>query len=188
MIKFCGNNPQKQTYCRGDTSNLDALEWLFMESNWNNSDSWVEFVLSLRDQVEAIALKATTDTHLREDAVQNALMELLYVFPETTQAYERYRTGEFDQDRFNTMLRSYCLNVARNVIISTLTSHTTGNLYIGRTEIERVKTQNGKRKKIKRHKPARYVSLDQFMEEAGVQVSEDGQITWDRSLEADNGN
>ena len=147
---------------------------------WNNDATWVDFVCDLRPLVEGIASKYTTDEALQEDAVQNAMIALLTEYPENIRGFADYSMGIITPDRWLEILRSYCTNVARNQILSTLSSHKEGNLYVGRTQTITHKDEDGEvllREKI--HVPARYASLDQLTEEAGMQVSDTGDITWE---------
>lgn len=144
---------------------------------WNNDAAWIAYVEDLRPAIESIASKYSTDHGLKEDAVQNAMIELLHQFPEQTRGFEELIRDEITQARWQEILKSYCLNIARNQILSTLSSHTTGDLYVGRTHVTRKITQGTKRK-IKSHSPSRYVSLDQLVEDSGLQVSEEGDLSW----------
>jgi len=146
---------------------------------WNSDPEWVNYVLSLTPVIENIAIKYTDDEALREDAVQNAHIELLQKYPEEVRGYEQYHRGEISFERWQKILRSYCLTVCRNEILTTLHSHATGNLYVGRTHISKVKTRDGTQKKVKTHVPARFASLDQLVEESGLQVSDRGELSWD---------
>lgn len=154
---------------------------------WNSEDSWVDFVAGLDSLIDSIAAKYTTDMDLRQDAAQNARIELLYIRPEEVRGYEDYTRGSISFDRWQEILRAYCGTVIRNEVLSTLSSHTTGNLYTGRTQVVRTVDEDGKPQRVRKHLPARYVSLDQLVDEAGIQVSDRGEITWKRDNEISHG-
>lgn len=157
----------------------DVVDTQLPTIRWNNEEAWVTYVTAITPQITAIATKYTADFALREDAVQNALIELLMQHPEEIRGFEDFCRGEITEDRWQDILLSYCLTVARNEILSTLSSHTTGNIYVGRTQVRRVERLDGTTMKVKTHIPARYVSLDQLVEESGLQVSEHGDLSWD---------
>lgn len=165
-----------------DTSDTTQREIL----KWNNDPAWVQFVEALRPFILAIASKYTIDLALREDAVQNAVWELLLQYPEEVRGFEDYSLGNITEGRWQEVLRSYCLTLARNEILSTLSSHTTGNLYTGRTHMVKTSGPTGKGARQKIHTPARYVSLEQLVDESGLQVSEQGDLSWNSLYELNN--
>lgn len=154
---------------------------------WNNENSWIDYIQALTPQITAVAAKYTNDFGLREDAVQNALIELLQQHPEEIRGFEDFCNGIISEGRWQDTLSSFCLTVARNEILSTLSSHTTGNIYVGRTQVRRVEREDGTKVKVKTHIPPRYVSLDQLIEDSGLQVSEHGDLSWDSLNEVDYG-
>lgn len=145
---------------------------------WNTDASWIDYIESLSSTIEAIAAKYTGDFALREDAVQNAKIELLHQYPEEVRGYENYIRGKTTEERWQEILKSYCLTVAKNEILTTLACQTTGNLYVGRSQIVKVEAEDGNIKRVKKHMPARYVSLDQMIEDGGMQVSDTGEFSW----------
>ncbi len=151
---------------------------LRQDLGWNNDPDWVTFVDSLSGVIKSIAAKYTEDLDLRQDAVQNAKIELLQKYPEEVRGYEQFSLGKITFGRWQEILRSYCLTVCRNEILSTLSSHSTGNLYIGRTHVTRVTHSDGTKSKIRTHVPARFISLDLLREDSGLQVSDRGELSW----------
>lgn len=156
------------------------------ELGWNNDPQWIYYVESLRTQIGIIATKFTMDDALREDAVQNAILELLHQYPEQVRGFEDYVLGNIEEERWQEILKSFCLTVARNDILSTLSSHTTGNIYVGRTHVSRSTDATGVKRKVKTHIPARYVSLDQLVSDSGLQISEHGDLSWVKFNEVGN--
>jgi len=136
----------------------------------NRSEGWEDYVLSYSGVIKAIAAKATQDEGLRQDAYQEAMIDLLCVRPEKVRAYAKYAAGEMSEEKWSKELDRYMRNVIRNSILSMLQSWNTGSWDHGRTA-----TVNGKKK----HYPRRYSSLDQLMDDSGMDVDEDGNVSWD---------
>ena len=165
----------------------NEIPYLRPERSWNNDSAWIEFIEALTATIETIAAKYTEDHALREDAVQNAKIELLQKYPEEVRGYEEYCRGEISLARWQEVLRSYCLTVSRNEILTTLSSYSTGNIYVGRVQVIREENPDGSVSRTKKHAPARYLSLDQLVEDSGLQVSEHGDLSWDLIRENDYG-
>lgn len=157
------------------------------ELGWNTDSSWLEFIESLTPIIEAIAAKYTEDIALREDAVQNAKIELLHQYPEEIRGYEDYILGNIDNNRWQEILKSYCLTIVRNQVITTLSSYTTGNLYIGRSQVVKVE-EEGEVKEVRKHLAPRYISLDQLVEDSGLQITDTGELSWDMNLQEEREN
>lgn len=155
---------------------------------WNSDSSWADYIESLSPIIEAIAAKYTGDFALREDAVQNAKIELLHQYPEEVRGYESYIRGETTEDRWQEVLKSFCLTVAKNEILTTLACQTTGNLYVGRSQVVKVEDVDGGTKRVKKHMPARYVSLDQMIEDGGIQISDKGDFCWNTQMKEETEN
>lgn len=159
------------------------VEFFMSETSEANStshpeDSWWEFIETLIPTIKAIASKYTSDHALAEDATQEALIALLKVDVEDIRGYQEYLDGEKDYEQWLSTLTSYCLSVAKNWVMITLQSYSTGNLYVGRTRIETEITET-ETIKVKRKLPARYVSMEMLIEE-GAQITSEGDITWDK--------
>jgi hypothetical protein len=143
---------------------------------WNDDPEWVEYVLSLRPVISAIAAKCVSDPYLREDCEQEAAIALLKVKPDSVSLYSDYKAGKVTEKQWQSKLSAYCRQVAHFTILSTLNSMTTGSLYTGRVK----KKVNEKGEKVKYSAPARYSSLEELTENAGLQVDEHGNISWER--------
>lgn len=150
--------------------------------NWNTDPEWHAYIAGYESVIAAIAAKyCSDDRDLQEDCRQEARLALLTVFPERVNGYAAYIAGELSEDAWFKNLSRYCRNAIRNSILSYLTSWKTGNWNVGRsrTIIDKV---TGERTKV--YQPARFSSLDALTEDSGMQIDEQGQITWDRVSEA----
>lgn len=158
-------------------SNTETLTFQ-EECDWNTDSSWLDFIQSLEPAIMAITVKYTQDEFLREDAMQNAKIELLGIFPSQIDGYEEYSRGQMTRAQWQEVLQSYCLNAARYEILSTLSSHTQGHIYVGRTQIVEIERPDGTIHRVKKQLPPRYTSLDALVDEQGFQVSDKGEISW----------
>jgi hypothetical protein len=150
---------------------------------WNEDPEWFKYTQRFEEDILKIVSKYTLDEALREDCAQEARIELLMTFPRQVNIYEDYMSGLIEEPVWQAQLDRYCRNVIRNTVLSYLASLKTGNWYIGRTK-RVVDKDTGKRVKI--HIPARYDSLDTLSQESGLQVDEEGMISWDHTAVFDN--
>lgn len=144
--------------------------------NWNEDPEWAEYCLTLEKAITKIAAKFTTDEALREDCAQEARIGLYTLHPSKIRLYEKFLAGEIDEKTWKKQLDKYCRNVIRNSVLSYLDSLKTGSWYMGRTR--RVKNRRtGLR--VKSHVGPRYSSLDELVEDSGLQIDEHGNISWE---------
>jgi hypothetical protein len=144
--------------------------------NWNEDPKWAKYCETLERTIVKIAAKYTTDEALREDCAQEARIGLYTLHPSKIRLYEKFISGEIDEKTWKKQLDKYCRNVIRNSVLSYLDSLKTGSWYMGRTR--RVKNRRtGQR--VKSHVGPRYSSLDELVEDSGLQVDEHGNISWD---------
>jgi DNA-directed RNA polymerase specialized sigma subunit len=144
--------------------------------NFNQDPAWHTTMRRYEPVIRSIAAKyCVADEDLQQDLMQDARMALLVVRPEDIRGYDEWQQGEIDDRKWQKRVDSYCGNVIRNSILSTLDSYATGNWYIGRTRHIRDRV-TGKAKKV--HMPPRYSSLDELVDEFGFQIDEEGKITW----------
>lgn len=144
--------------------------------DWNEDPEWATYCLELERAITKIAAKYTTDEALREDCAQEARIALYTLHPSKIRLYEKFLSGEIDEKTWKKQLDKYCRNVIRNSVLSYLDSLKTGSWYMGRTR--RVKNRRtGLR--VKSHVGPRYSSLDELVEESGLQIDEHGNISWE---------
>jgi hypothetical protein len=161
---------------RSDCDNSCQLVKPLKAMDFNRDPAWQKHVLRYEPVIQSIAAKfCESDEDLRQDLIQDAMINLLTVRPETVKGYDEWVEGKLDDKKWQKRLDSYCGNVIRNSILSYLDSYVTGNWYIGRTRHIRDR-KTGKTRKI--HLPPRYSSLNTLMDEFGAQIDEEGQITW----------
>lgn len=143
---------------------------------WNEDPKWAEYCTGLEKVIIKIAAKFTTDDALREDCAQEARIGLYTLHPSKIRLYQKYVSGEIDEKTWLKQLDKYCRNVIRNSVLSYLDSLKTGSWYMGRTR--RVKNRRtGLR--VKSHVGPRYSSLDELVEDSGLQIDEHGNISWE---------
>jgi hypothetical protein len=143
---------------------------------WNLDPKWARYCESLEKAITKIAAKFTTDEALREDCAQEARIGLYTLHPSKIRLYEKFLSGEIDEKTWKKQLDKYCRNVIRNSVLSYLDSLKTGSWYMGRTR--RVKNRRtGQR--VKSHVGPRYSSLDELVEDSGLQIDEHGNISWE---------
>ena len=143
---------------------------------WNNDPQWAQFIETLRPTIRAIAAKYTADSGLAEDAVQEAMLGLLYVYPEDIRGHREYELGNKSEEEWKIILTSYCLTAARNRILVALRLTSSGNLYVGRSHTEWIDL-DGEKVKIRKRSVARFVSLDMMLDN-GVQIKSSGEVCW----------
>jgi len=142
----------------------------------NQDPAWQSYIETLEPTVAAIAMKAcSSDAALREDCVQEALFELAKHYPEDCDAYRDFLYGLIDADRCAVQLQRFTRQIARNTIYSVLIAYPTGNWYIGRTRSV-TDRRTGVTRKV--HVPARFSSLDELVEDYGMQVDQFGVVSW----------
>lgn len=142
---------------------------------FNEDTEWHKFIESFDPVIAAIASKFTTDLGLREDCAQEARIALLGVFPENVKGYEEFVNGSLSETAWGQNLSRYVRNVIRNSILSYLDSPKTGNWRIGRTK-RVLNRKTGKR--VKKHEPPRYSSLDELTDDYGFQIDDEGNVSW----------
>lgn len=146
-----------------------------VEKQWNDDPEWVDYIFTLDPVIEAIAAKYTDDYGLREDCAQEARMELLYIFPEKhISAYEKFRAGKLTEAQWEKKRDSFCRMVIRNTIITFLNSYKSGPWQVGR-KVRRVDRYGNATMK---RKSARFASMDDLMEDYGMQIDTEGNISW----------
>lgn len=141
---------------------------------WNDDPAWIEYVQRYEGVIQAIAAKKTDDIGLRDDCAQDARIALLQIYPQDVSLYEDYIAGNVTEKQWKTKLDAYCRQVIKYTVLSTLGSMSKGNWYVGRIKYKK----DEKGDTIKIPTPARYSSLDQLMEESGLQVDEDYNLSW----------
>lgn len=146
-------------------------------ADWNQDPEWVAYVLSLDPLIASIAAKFTEDEALREDIAQESRIALLTIYPERIRYWTDYQEGRLSLVEWKARLKRYVGNVIRNSMLSYLESLKTGNQYIGRTRRVRDKV-TGKTRHV--HVPARFDSLDELMDDSGLQVDHRYNISWGR--------
>lgn len=139
--------------------------------NFNPDPKWQKFALGYEKIIQAIAVKyCAADESLREDCEQEARIALLAQWPEKIRGIVGLTGTEYDK-----ALDRYCRNVIRNAILSYLDSYPKGNWYIGRNRhVKNAKT--GENTKV--YLPPRFSSLDELTDDFGMQVDENGAISW----------
>lgn len=144
--------------------------------DWNTDPEWMAYCASMEKPITKIVAKYTTDEALREDCAQEARIALYTLHPSKIRIYEKYLAGEIDKKTWEKQLDKYCRNCIRNSVLSYLDSLKTGSWYMGRTR--RVKSRRtGLR--IKSHVGPRYSSLDELVEDSGLQIDQNGNISWE---------
>jgi hypothetical protein len=142
----------------------------------NQDPAWHQFIERLNPVIKAIAVKAcAADEALREDCIQEAMFELAKHYPEDCTSYRDYLYGLCDRERCEQQLLRFSRQVVRNTIYSVLDAYPTGNWYIGRTRSVTDK-RTGAVRKVRL--PARFSSLDELVDDYGMQVDEFGCISW----------
>jgi hypothetical protein len=138
---------------------------------FNPDPQWIAFALSYEKIIQAIAAKyCASDESLREDCMQEARIALLTVFPEKINGF-----GTLPEVEWRRGLDRYCRNVIRNSILSYLDSYPKGNMYIGRhRHVKNKKSGLNERKYL----PPRFSSLDELTDNHGMQIDENGAISW----------
>jgi hypothetical protein len=144
--------------------------------NFNPDPLWQQYVQTYEVIIAKIAMKyCSTDDSLRDDAMQEARVALATVRPEQIDGFESYQRGLITEDQWMTALRAYLRNAIRNSIFSMLDSYPKGNWYIGRKRHVKDRTTGATRMV---YLPPRYSSLDELVDEYGMQVDENGSISW----------
>jgi hypothetical protein len=147
----------------------------FTTLTWNDDPEWIKYTAGYEPVIKQIANKYTTDEHLREECEQEARMRLLTKFPYQCRAYPLYKEGTITEAQFQKALNVYLRQCIRNAILDYLNKWVTGNWYIGRTR-RKFNKITGKHEKV--HVSVRYASLDDLMDNHGMDINEDGEITW----------
>lgn len=144
--------------------------------NFNPDPEWQAYIQRYEKLILQIALKKCSyDEGIREDVMQEARIALATVFPEKIHGYAEYQSGQLTEQQWEGRLKRYCGNVIRNSILSALSSYTKGPWNMGRTRpVKDSKTGET----IKVHYPPRYSSLDELVDEYGMQLDSSGNITW----------
>lgn len=149
--------------------------------SFTDDPHWQEFVATYEPVIIKIALKfCSADESLREDVMQEARIALATLRPEECRDYEPYCRGEISEGQWNDRLDRYCRNAIRNSILSYLDSYAKGNWYIGRTRSVKDK-KTGATRKV--YLPPRFTSLDEMVDDYGMQVDEDANISWTQASE-----
>lgn len=144
--------------------------------NFNRDPAWQSYVQKYETVIHQIALKyCAVDEALREDVMNEARIGLATVHPETVAGFEAYVTGRMPEEEWQSCLEKFCKQVVRNSILSYLDSYRTGNWYIGRTRHVRDR-QTGKSRKV--YLPTRFSSLDELVDDYGMQIDSEGGISW----------
>jgi len=139
--------------------------------NFNRDPEWEKFVQRYETTIEKIAVKyCSVDEDLRNDVKQEARIALRTVFPNRIRGYETLTSESWFQ-----ALDRYCRNVIRNSILSYLNSYPKGNWYIGRTRHVKDRATGATRKV---YMPPRFSSLDELVDNYGMQVDESGSVSW----------
>lgn len=142
----------------------------------NQDPAWTAYITSLVPVITAIAVKScAADESLRQDCVQEARFELAKHYPEDCRSYRDWMYGLIDYKKCMVQLSRFCRQVARNTIYSTLNPYTTGSWRIGRTRSV-VDKKTGKSRKV--HHVARFSSMDELVDEYGMQIDTNGNISW----------
>ena len=144
------------------------------ELEWNNDPAWVQYMERFEADIQKMISKYAGDSNLRDDCAQNARMALMKTFPERVSGYERYLSGEYTESQWQQVLIGYCRTTIRNQVLSTLNSHSEGDLYRARKRRLR-DTETGD--VVFRYGPSRMVSLDSLVED-GLQVDTEASISW----------
>ena len=141
----------------------------------NLDPSWVRYVERFEPLILSISHKVTTDKALQQDCQQEARIALLQVYPEKVDGHEKFIRKEITEGQWHINLRVYCSSVIRNSMLDYLNSYKTGNWYIGRTR--RYKNRTGE--VVEQHVNPRFSSLDDLMENFGMQIDHLGEVTWE---------
>lgn len=168
-------------YCPVDVCDYCAefsVATVVPKQEWNTDPEWQEYTTGFEKVIAQISNKYCSDVDLRQDCAQEARIALLHVFPEKVDHYEQWREGRITEEQWRKRLSTYCRQVVKYSILSFLDSPKKGNWYVGRTR--RAKDNvTGERRKV--YQPARYSSLDQLVDDFGMQVSDTGEISWDKA-------
>jgi hypothetical protein len=146
-----------------------------LNEKYNSDPFWVSYINRFEHLVVQVVYRMTTDEFLREDCMQEARMALLEVFPEKIDGHEKYLSGEYTEQEWHNHLKRYCGNVIRNAAYDYLNSYKTGNWYVGRTK-QGVDPNTQEKKKV--HKAPRFSSLDELIDDFGMQLSDSGEVAW----------
>lgn len=148
------------------------------EVRWNTDPEWLRFLETYeRSVLPQMAMKVCSgDADLREDCKQVARIALHQIFSESIGGPETKR-GTIPEEEWWAQADRYCRNAIRYSMLTFLASPTQGNWSSGRVaRIPDPKT--GKRKRV-RLPGALFSSLDGLIEEFGLQVTDQGEISWD---------
>ena len=144
--------------------------------NFNPDPVWQTYVLGYESTIKKVALKyCSSDEALREDVMQEARVAIATVFPEKIHGFEEHKAGEISDEEWEKRRNKYLRNVIRNAILSYLDSYPKGNWYIGRTRSVRDKA-TGESRKV--YLPPRFSSLDELVDDFGMQVDHNGAVSW----------
>jgi hypothetical protein len=144
--------------------------------NFNPDPEWQRYILRFEPVIVAIALKrCSSDEDMRDDVMQEARIALATTYPEQVKGFEAYCRGEITESQWHEALDRYCRNVVRNSILSFLDSYATGPWNMGRTRHVRDR-KTGQSRKV--YLPPRFSSLDELVDDYGMQVDETGAISW----------
>lgn len=141
----------------------------------NRDPKWLEYIQRFEPAIMRITSKYCPVESLREDCHQEARIALLSVFPENINGCEEYNRGEITPEAWDIKIGKYCRNAIRYSILSYLDSYNTGDWYVGRTR--RVLNEHGERVKV--HTAPRFSSLDELVDDHGMQIDEDGNMSWE---------
>lgn len=138
---------------------------------FNPDPAWHAYVASLEPLIDTVVAKYhTTDAALQEDCRQEARIALYTIFPDEVRAKLRTKlTTSWEE-----FLERYCGRVIRNSVLSVLDSNTKGSWYVGRTR--QMKDAQGQMVRV--HVVPRYSSLDELVDHYGLEIEEDGEISW----------
>lgn len=151
--------------------------------NFNPDPAWQDFVRTFEPMIVQIATKyCATDEALREDTAQEARIALATIYPENVRSFAAYRRGEISGDDWQAALLRFCHQVIRNAVLDYLNRWPTGNWYIGRTRHVKDK-QTGKSRKV--YLPSRFSSLNELVDDHGMQVSTTFEISWPETVKSE---
>lgn len=142
---------------------------------WNDDPTWVEYTYTFEQVIQQITNKYCSDVSMRPDCHQEARIALLTIYPHNVNGYSEYILGNIGEEEWGIRVDKYCRNVIRNTILSFLDSLKTGNWYVGRTR-RTLNKYTGE--KEKQYIPPRYSSLNELVDVHGMEVDEDGNISW----------
>lgn len=144
--------------------------------DFNPDPHWQKWVYDkYKSIIEKISYKyCTSDPDLREDVAQEAMIALMTIRLEDVKGYGDFQSGVLSEKEWNRKLDNYLRQVARNSVITLLTSTTAGNWYTGRKR-RRKNPLTGESEYVST--PATYVPLDSILSANNrIQIGTDGVI------------